>query len=329
MSIAVLAPGMLSTVQDGGRVGHAALGVGLGGAMDPVALRLANILVGNVDNAAALEITLRGPRLRFEADALIALTGAEIEATCRDTAVPMWRPLALRAGSELSLGGMRRGARTYLAVSGGLATPCVLGSRSIDVNAGIGSALVAGDTLPCSPAPRTLMAPLWRALEHDTAAMCASKWALDTAPWFDLSPAPLGALRGAHFDALESTAQRALFEATFRISADSNRVGYRLEGASLALRQPLELVSSGIVPGTLQLPPGGAPIALMAEAPTTGGYPRIAQIAAIDLPRLAQRRPGDTLRFAQISLDEAQTRYLARERALCALARTVAERLHD
>ena len=120
-----------------------------------------------------------------------------------------------------------------------------------------------------------------------------------------------------------------MFEATFRVCADSNRVGYRLDGVALALREPCELVSAGAVPGTLQLPPGGKPIVLMAEAPTTGGYPRIAQIAAVDLPHLAQRRPGDTLRLREISLQEAQTRYLARERALAALARTVAERLRD
>jgi len=329
MSITVLAPGVLTTVQDTGRSGHAASGVGRAGAMDAVALRLANILVGNVENAAALEITLRGPRLRFAADALIALTGAELEASCAGAALPVWRPVALRAGSELLLGGMRSGARAYLAIAGGIGTPPLLGSRSIDVNAALGRALAAGDTLPCASAPTSVAPSLWRKLRTTNTPACAAKWALDATPWFDISPAPLAALRGAHFDHLEPASQRALFEATLRISADSNRVGYRLEGAAFALREQIELVSEGTVPGTLQLPPAGHPIVLLAEAPTIGGYPRIAQIAAVELPRLAQRRPGDSVRLAEVSLKEAQTRYLARERALAALARNVAERLHD
>jgi len=328
MSIVVLAPGMLTTVQDGGRAGHAALGVGGAGAMDPVALRLANILVGNVENAAVLEITLRGPRLRFEADTVVAFTGAELDVHCDGSALPRWCPIALRAGSEIVCGGMRRGARSYLAVAAGIEIEPLLDSRSTDINAGIGAALVAGDTLACAPA-RSTFAPM-RELRRVEASFVVAKWALDSAPWFDASAQhPLHVLRGAHFAQLDSASQQALFAREFRIGADSNRVGYRFEGVALALREALELVSEGVVPGTLQLPSGGAPIALMAEAPTNGGYPRIAQIVSVDLPHLAQRRPGDTVRFAEISLTEAQTRYLQRERALAALARNVAERLHE
>jgi len=148
MSISVLAPGLFTTVQDGGRNGCAALGVGRAGAMDITALRLANILVGNVENAAALEITLRGPHLRFDHDSLIGLTGATIQAHCNGEAVPLWRPATIRAGSELVLGGMPRGARSYLAVAGGIDAARVLGSCSSDINAGIGArALAAGDVL--------------------------------------------------------------------------------------------------------------------------------------------------------------------------------------
>jgi len=328
MSLRVLAPGLLTSLQDAGRHGYAALGVGAAGAMDDVSRRLANFLVGNDASAAALEITLRGPRLRSEAPCLIALAGAAIEARCNGEPVPLHCPIALRAGVELALGAVRDGARSYLAVAGGLDGARALGSRSVDVNAGIGRVLAGGDTLAVTGAPPRARG-LWRALETSGAAFAAARWTLDPAPWRDDPRKPVALLRGAQFDALDDASRAALFATDWRIAPDSNRVGYRLVGAGLALAAPCEQVSAGAMPGTLQLPPGGQPLLLMAEAPTTGGYPRLAHVATVDLPRLGQRRPGDALRFVELSLAEAQTRYLARERALGALARNVAERLRD
>jgi biotin-dependent carboxylase-like uncharacterized protein len=339
MSIRVLSPGWLTSVQDTGRSGHAAIGVGLSGAMDGVALRLANALVGNAGNAAALEITLRGPRLRLETDAMIALTGAVIDARCGTQAIPAWRPVWLDAGSEIELGDMRRGARAYLAVAGGIDVAPVLGSRSTDINAALGPfngrGVVADDALPIGMVPPERLARLRHALggsplkdprEHD--AVVAAHWSLDPQPWFDLrGDNPIALVRGRHFESLDASSRRALFNDPFRVGNESNRVGYRLEGAKLRLDAPIELISEGVVPGTLQLPPNGDPIALMAEAPTTGGYPRIAHIASVDLPRLAQRRPGGRVRFFESSLAEAQSRYLARERALTALVHSINERL--
>jgi len=328
MSFRVLAPGLLTTLQDAGRHGYAALGVGSAGAMDDVSRRLANLLVGNDAAAAALEITLRGPRLRAEAPCLIALAGAAIEAHCDGERLPQGCPVALRAGAEIALGTVRDGARSYLAVAGGFDTERALGSRSVDVNAGIGRALAPDKILAvATAAPRARQ--LWRTLETGGGAFAAARWALHPAPWRDDPQRPIALLRGAQFDALDAASREALFATAWRVAPDSNRVGYRLDGATLALAAPCELVSAGAVPGTLQLPPGGQPLLLMAEAPTTGGYPRLAHVAAIDLPRLGQRKPGDALRFTEISLPEAQTRYLARERALAALARNVAERLND
>jgi len=153
-------------------------------------------------------------------------------------------------------------------------------------------------------------------------------WSLDPRPWFDADPEnPIRLIRGTHFDALDAASRAALFEAEFRITPDSNRVGFRLDGPRLTLSMPLELVSEPLAAGTLQLPPGGQPIALMAEHPTVGGYPRIGHVAAVDLARLAQRRPGDTVRFAAIDLDDAQTRYLERERALARMIDAIHERL--
>ena len=337
MSIHIVAPGLLTSVQDGGRHGHAHIGVGAAGAADSTALRIANLLVGNTQDAAALEITLRGPRLRFEADALVAIAGAEIDARCSDDALPCWRPVAIRAGGEIALGGMLRGARAYLAVAGGIDAPSVLGSRSSDINAGIGPfarPLAAGDVLHCT-SRRGPCPDLWRELDalarkghagkHHA---LATRWSVDPENWFDYSgERPIRAVAGAHFDALDDISQRALFGHEFRIGVDSNRVGARLEGHALALRAALELISTGVVPGTVQLPPGGTAIVLGAEGPTTGGYPRIAHVIAVDQGHLAQRRPGDFVRFAQTDLDDAQMRYLERERALARLAANLQRRL--
>jgi antagonist of KipI len=277
--------------------------------MDDVALRLANALVGNAPEAAALEITLIGPRLRFDEAATVALAGAE------HAGVPMWRAFRVEAGDTLDIGPARRGARACLAISGGFAIERVLGSASTDVNAGLGRPLRDGDRLAieaCDTCP----------------GRSPATWSLDPRPWFDADPAaPIRLVRGTHFDALDGASRRVLFQAEFRIATDSNRVGFRLDGPRLALSLPLELVSEPLVAGTLQLPPGGQPIALMAEHPTIGGYPRIGHVARVDLARLAQRRPGDAVRFAEIDLDDAQTRYLERERALAAMIESIRERL--
>jgi biotin-dependent carboxylase-like uncharacterized protein len=340
MSLVVLKPGLLTTLQDRGRYGLAAIGVGQAGPLDEVAFRLANALVGNAAAAAALEISVLGPCLRFETDAIIALTGAALDARIDAQAVPSWRPLRVAGGSVLDCGAARHGARAYLAVAGGFAADPVMGSRATDVNARLGPLggrpLAAGDQLALAAGTAlgvTSDATPSGSARHIEASRPGpfprnSTWSLDPRPWFDANSAhPIRLIRGAHWDALDEASREVLYSQEFRISADSNRVGYRLDGPRLALAAPIELVSEAVAFGSLQLPPGGRPIALMAEHPTTGGYPRIGQIAAIDLPRLAQRRPGDPVRFREIGLDEAQTRYLARERELERLLDVITTRL--
>jgi antagonist of KipI len=343
MSITVLKPGLLTTLQDRGRYGCAMLGVGRAGAMDDVAMRLANALVGNSVDAAVLEITLIGPRLRFDEDATIALTGADFPARIDDTHAAMWQPIAVEAGAVLDCGAARHGSRAYLAIAGGFVVEPTLGSVSTDVNARLGGfdgrALREGDVLVVgNGASPELGATTSSSGMRGTALAGRTRnahskgsretWSLDPRPWFDADgETPIRLIRGAHFEALNPASRAALFDAEFRIDKDSNRVGFRLDGPALALAAPLELVSEPLVAGTLQLPPGGQPIALMVEHPTIGGYPRIGQIVTVDLPRLAQRRPGDPVRFAEIDLDAAQTRYLERERELLRLIEAIGERL--
>ncbi len=331
MSIKVLKPGLLSTLQDGGRHGLQHLGVGHAGAMDANALRLANYLVGNPADAVALEITLHGPRLRFATPALIALTGADIEASVDNHRVPSWRPIVLRAGCELALGGMRGGARSYLAVAGGFDVVRVLGSGSADINAALGPAALQADTrLNCNPEHRDRYKKLWCALDAGVGKHRAASWWIDPAPWFDADPnIVVSTMRGAHFTQLDDTSQRAFFADEFRIGSESNRVGYRLQGPKLQLAAALELISEGVSVGTVQLPPSGNAIVLMAEHPTTGGYPRIAHAIAADLAKLAQARPGQSLRFVDVDLAQAQKSYLAQHGQLERLRLAIADRLDD
>ncbi|HEY6941631.1 biotin-dependent carboxyltransferase family protein [Dokdonella sp.] len=324
MSIEVVRAGLLTTVQDRGRHGHAALGIGHAGAMDGVALRLANALVGNAPAAAALEICLVGPRLRFTSAATIALVGADFDAQAGASPIPGWRSLRVEAGTVIDCGRARRGAWACLAVAGGIEAHRVLGSASTDVNARLGGApLREGEVLQVG---RAGIAAGVRAVARAPATLAA--FSLDPRPWFDPDPArPIRLVHGRHAHALDAASREALYAQPFRVAADSNRVGLRLDGPRLRLGAPLELVSEPIAAGTVQLPPGGQPIALMAEHPTMGGYPRIGHVAAIDLPRLAQRRPGDAVRFAPIELDDAQTRYLAREDELERLCARIAARL--
>jgi biotin-dependent carboxylase-like uncharacterized protein len=326
MSMTVLKPGLLSTVQDGGRPGHAAIGVGRAGAMDVPAWRLANALVGNRGEEAALECTLFGPTLRFERAAWIALTGAPIQAHVGEVALPPWTACHLPAGSVLQLGGMTVGCRSYLAVRGGFDVTPVLGSRSSDLHARLGHeagrALQAGDVLPTGDAGESR----W---PDATQSLHASCWGLDPQPWFDFASAPITLLHGSHWSQLDEAAQEHLHGARFSIGKDSNRTASRLDGQTLQLHAPLELISEAALPGTMQLPPSGQPIVLMAEAPVTGGYPRIGQVAAVDLPRLAQRRPGDAVCFRHGSLEDAIARLAAREQTLDRLLKHVAQRLQQ
>ena len=323
MSITVLKPGLLCSVQDRGRPGHAALGLGRAGALDLPAWQLANALVGNRGDEAALEFSLLGPTLHFAQDAWIALTGAVDQVQVDGTQLPGWSCLFVPAGSTLQVGPLRQGCRGYLAVRGGVALSPQLGSRSSDLHAGVGPlprCLQAGDVLPIGPAT-----PL-AALPAGVTAR-ALRWGVDPAPWRDLSARPLALLPGSHQAQLDDDSLHALWQSRWRIGQDSNRTASRLQGPRLSLRAPLELISEACLPGTVQLPPSGQPIALLAEAPVTGGYPRIGQLAQVDLPRLAQQRPGDSVSFEPCTLEQAWQRLQRRQHALTRLCHNIARRL--
>ena len=302
MTITVLRPGLLMTVQDPGRHGHQHIGLCPGGAMDIVSLTVANALVGNAADAAAIEITVLGPDLEFSRDTLVSLAGADFESS-----IPSNRPVLLRAGSRLSLTRALRGARAYLAVAGGVDVPQVLGSRSTYIPGRFGGyrgrVLKRGDRLPLAADSEKLSQERFAALKHKRDH--SVRWSVPPPTVPDREPIVLHALEGEHFGHFDANTQRAFFDTVWKIAPESNRMGFRLMGATLARSSAEEILSGPTALGSVQVPADGTPIALMADHQTTGGYARIAEIASADVPRLAQLGPNGSLHFARCGLDMA------------------------
>lgn len=326
MSIAVIRPGPLTTVQDLGRFGYQRFGVVAGGVMDDWAPRLANAAVGNGERDATLEITLQGPVMRFDAAALVAICGADLAPRIGSAPFPQGRPVLVRAGAVLEFRGGAQGCRAYLAVRGGIRVPVVMGSRSTYVRAALGGlegrALRKGDQIPIAA-----YAPGWYPALDGEFARRQEPFA---APRWSVGPTAVPArarrvrvIAGPQWD-LFSQETRELFLGTeFGVSVNSDRMGYRLTGAMLGLRRPAEMISEAVTFGTIQVPPDGNPIILMADRQTTGGYPKIAHVATVDLPRLAQSRPLENFAFELVTLAEAQQAYLARERELARIRESI------
>lgn len=292
-----------SAIQDLGRNGYQNQGIGESGAMDDLAARTANVLLGNPDNTAVIEITLGAAAFRIGKTQWFALTGADLSATVDDRPVPLCAPILLESGSLLRFGNAKRGCRAYLAVRGGFAVDPVLGSASTDASAGLGGVdgrwLRRGDTL----AFRSEAVPARRIRWHTC-------WAN---PAFE-DDEPLWLIPGPAWPELDAEAQRECLARTWTVGKDSDRMGLRLMQNLATARAPAPVLSTGVAFGSVQLPPDGRPIILAADRQTTGGYPIIGTVATVSHPRLAQCRPGDGLRFAVIDVAQAQALWRARER---------------
>ncbi|MCC3374902.1 5-oxoprolinase subunit PxpB [Cohnella sp. REN36] len=321
--VAVLAPGLHATVQDLGRLGWQAFGVSRGGAMDREACRTANALVGNEADAAVLELTMQGGRYRMLRDALVALTGAAAPAEADGEPMPAGRPVLLRAGTELAVGRMERGSRAYLAFAGGIDVPLSLGSRSTDPRAGIGGLagrpLAAGDALAFgapSPAAARLAARLAAAAERSGRLWAPAPGGYAAAAGLppDGPPVVLRVLRGRGWDWFDPAARARLLVTAYRVQPASDRMGIRLEGAPLRLSSPIEPVSHGVTPGTVQVPPDGQPILLASGCQPTGGYPILAHVISADLPLLGQLRPGQSVSFEPVGLAAAHAALARQEK---------------
>ncbi|MFC5591966.1 biotin-dependent carboxyltransferase family protein [Sporosarcina soli] len=317
MTVKILHPGLLTTVQDLGRFGSQQFGVIVSGAMDPYSLRIANLLVGNDQGEGALEITLMGPSMQFQQDQLIAITGGNLQATINGERVPLWRPIVVKKGSVLQFKNAVQGCRAYIAFAGGIDVPEVMGSKSTYMRAGIGGykgrALQKGDVFSCGKMgeqSRSLNREWEDLREHLT-------WTVNYNALVNLEQTQtIHVLKGTEFDRFDRASQLALFEGTYTLTSSSDRMGSRLEGPVLSLSETFELLSEGVTYGTIQIPPNGQPIILMADRQTTGGYPKIGQVMTADLPSLAQLRPGAKIRFKEASLEQAENEYMNKERII-------------
>ena len=314
MSANVVRSGFLTTVQDLGRSAFRESGVSPGGALDPHALRIANLLVGNDESAAGIEITLGNVQLQFADERLIAWGGGDFDVRFDSKPIPPGHVAFINASEILTIDRPRIGCRCWIAISGGIDVPAIMGSRSTDLRASFGGfkgrPLRDRDELPlggASPGVKILIGKLrkeklgrWKP-PHD--------WSSPAKP----EPI-LRFIRGSDRNRFDAATLERLTSEKFVVSPDSDRMGVRLEGPELKQRDGVDLISEAVAPGTVQVPASGKPILLLNDCQTIGGYPKIAHVITVDLPIAAQLRAGDALRFREISLADAQQLLLDRAR---------------
>lgn len=288
--IEILTASALATVQDMGRKGYYQYGLGTAGAMDPVALAIGNALLGNPLEDAGIEIPVTPFSLRFHADTYFALTGADCNADLDGFRLPPDWAMPARAGQVLTLGTITSGCRAYLCLPGGIDVPSILGSRSTQLREGFGGhegrPLQKGDKLHAKGGSCTLpMTGIGAIIPSD----CT----------------PIRVIPAAEYEIFTSASREDFWKEEWKVSAHSNRAGYRLSGKALKFETNRELRSHGLVPGVIQVPSGGQPIIQLSDAATMGGYPKIGTVIEADRGRLGQVKPGDTVRFVEVNYSEA------------------------
>ncbi len=304
----VLKHGFFTTVQDLGRYGYLKYGVAISGAMDSFSMIVANLLVGNNPNDACLEITLIGPELQALADTQIAVTGGKTSVKIDGEEAPMWQTLTVRKGDVVSIEKIESGCRCYLSIRGGINTPIVLGSRSTYVRGRFGGIngrqLKAGDIIEgfnVSPVDVVFRMPE------------------NLVPRF-MESFTVHVVLGPQADMFTKRGIETFLLNPYKVTIDSDRMGYRLEGPAIQHKGKVDIVSDALLPGTIQVPKDGKPIIIMRDAQTTGGYPKIAAVITPDLDRLGQAKPNDIIRFLEITLEDARKRLLEYREMLTGLA---------
>ncbi len=292
----VIKPGLLSLVQDQGRKGYQAFGVPVGGAMDRFSARLANALVGNSPNQPVLEITLMGPEIQWEAACQIALTGADLSAEMDAVPLPLNETIDVKSGAVLRFGRCRFGCRAYLAIGGDLDVPDWLGSSS------------AAHPNARQVTPQSILQKGQR-LSFTPSPFITNKRIPNEVLLYKEHTPLIRVLPGPEYEQVDPLSIGYFFSEPYKISPDSNRMGYRLQGKALKLVNTTPNISSAVMPGTIQVTREGHPILLMADAQTTGGYTRFLQVIEVDRDRLGQAKPGDEIRFSLISREEALTHW--------------------
>ncbi|HEV2481092.1 MAG TPA: biotin-dependent carboxyltransferase family protein [Puia sp.] len=323
MAFSIIKPGLLDTIQDLGRNGFGNWGVNPGGAMDIYAAQVANLLVGNDQHEAVIEIHFPGPQILFEQNTLIAITGADFSPTVNDEVIPRWQPVVVRKNTVLHFPSLVQGGRCYLSVHGGYCLKKWLNSYSTSLKAGVGLQLKKGDELPFNESTIYFAGLLKEQNNFEILP-----WRVNTEKIYQY-PHEIGVIPGHEWVMLSSGARESFTEDNYIIHPSSDRMGYQLSGAPLLLDAPVELVSSAVSFGTVQLLPGGQLIVLMADHQTTGGYPRIAHVVSAHLPKLAQLRPSDTIQFKLMDLESAEQLLVSRQKELHILQRSCMDHLNE
>jgi antagonist of KipI len=323
MAFSIIKPGLLDTIQDLGRQGFGNWGVNPGGAMDIYAAQVANLLVGNGQHEAVIEIHFPGPQILFEQNTLIAITGADFSPTVNDEVIPRWQPVVVRKNTVLHFPSLVQGGRCYLSVHGGYCLKKWLNSYSTSLKAGVGMQLKKGDELPFNESTIYFAGLLKEESNFETLP-----WRVNTEKIYQ-HPHEIGVIPGHEWTFLSAGARESFAEDNYIIHPSSDRMGYQLSGAPLLLERPVELVSSAVSFGTVQLLPGGQLIVLMADHQTTGGYPRIAHVVSAHLPKLAQLRPSDTIQFKLMDLESAEQLLVLRQKELHILQRSCMDHLNE
>ena len=312
MSITVLNPGLLTTVQDMGRIGYQQFGVSVSGVMDPRATSIANILVGNQEGEAVLECTMLGPQLRFDAANCIAITGGDLGPTLDGKPIPNYCAVSVEAGQVLRFTGPKTGCRAFIAFAGGLDVPVVMGSRSTYMKAKIGGLegrKLAKDDVIAFRAPKTQL-----------------KNMKDRNLYPEFVPRDVYTVRvvmGPQDDAFTDAGVKTFLSETYTVTPEFDRMGCRLEGAVVEHKESGDIISDGIAFGAIQVPSAGKPIIMLADRQTTGGYTKIANVITADFRIIGQLKAGDKVRFEKVSIAHAQDALLTQRAALRLLRKSV------
>jgi antagonist of KipI len=327
MSFSIIKPGLLDTIQDLGREGYGSWGINPGGAMDRYAAQVANMLVGNCCGEGVIEMHFPGPQILFEQNALIALTGANFSAMLNDEPIPLWQPVVVRKNTVLHFTKLNWGARCYLGLHGGFCVDKWLNSSSTHLKAGMGGlngrALKKGDEI--TPKESAIY---FAGLLREEKNMRVLPWRADTGKIYDL-PHEIFILTGNEWEQISQTSRTSFLENNFIIHPSSDRMGYQLKGSSLEYSNGMELLSSAISFGTIQLLPAGELVVLMADYQTAGAFPRIAHVVSAHLPKLAQLRPSDCMQFKIADNRTAEELLLSRQKELQILQRSCRDRLNE
>ena len=328
MALKVLRAGVLSSLQDLGRWGYQRFGVPVSGAMDETSHRLANWLVGNRASEASVEMTLAGPSFSTTTDTLVAVCGGDFEPRVNGRPMPHTRPVLVRKGSTLDFGPCRLGCRAYLAVAGGFAVEPVLASRSTFLRGGFGGfkgrALKRGDLLETGVLDPGCYPSLQRSLASSAGPIAYTSWsAIERVQLMSSGVQTIRFVPGRHWDWFAEETRNIFVESEYGIASNSDRQGYRLVGPVVMPRRSTELSPEGVTFGTIQVPPDGEPIVLMASHQTVGSYPRLGDVASVDLPLLAQLPPGAAVRFEPITVKQAHALLIAAEHGLARIREAI------